>query len=107
MPLYQPISFFFPSKKRVRWEVRSVLVVTIHHPLLVAICPTPELRLTHRLWLREARHFLYVSIPTMRMVAKIIWRLMKSIGAIGCEELVLGCLKIGRGWAGAYVYAYN
>ncbi|MED6126682.1 hypothetical protein PIB30_080724 [Stylosanthes scabra] len=41
-----------------------------------------------------------------RMVANI-WRLMKSIGAIGYEELVLGCLKIGRGWAGAYVYAYN
>ncbi|MED6125891.1 hypothetical protein PIB30_072911 [Stylosanthes scabra] len=44
----------------------EVVVVTIHHPLPAAITSTPELRLTHRLRIREALFTLYISILALR-----------------------------------------
>ncbi|MED6224989.1 hypothetical protein PIB30_089452 [Stylosanthes scabra] len=58
-------SFPSPLRRREKRELiesfLEVVVTTIHHPLPAAITSTPELRLMHRLRLREACHLLYVS----------------------------------------------
>ncbi|MED6177777.1 hypothetical protein PIB30_101262, partial [Stylosanthes scabra] len=57
----------FPTLKlrenRLRLDSESIpnLFSTIHQRLPVAITFDPELRLTHRLWLRGAYHLLYAS----------------------------------------------
>ncbi|MED6176292.1 hypothetical protein PIB30_086718 [Stylosanthes scabra] len=49
------------KERRVERELSGGGGATIHHPLPAAKTSTPELRLTHRLWLHEACHLLYVS----------------------------------------------
>ncbi|MED6187774.1 hypothetical protein PIB30_079710 [Stylosanthes scabra] len=48
-----------------------MVVSTIHHHLPATITSTPELRLTHRLRLYEARHFFYVSILSLRWCSSL------------------------------------
>ncbi|MED6164278.1 hypothetical protein PIB30_088163 [Stylosanthes scabra] len=63
----------------------EVVVITIHPPLPAAITSTPELRLTHRLRLREALFILYVFILTLRIlgIEKCLEKTKESIGSKG------------------------
>ncbi|MED6152170.1 hypothetical protein PIB30_089310 [Stylosanthes scabra] len=49
-----------------------VVVITIHPPLSTAITFVPELRLTHRLRLREACSVLFDSIPLVSMQLRMV-----------------------------------
>ncbi|MED6113890.1 hypothetical protein PIB30_075014 [Stylosanthes scabra] len=74
-------------------EVGGAVVVTIHHPLSAAISFTSELRLTHRLRLREALAILYVSILILReqRIVFLATRINKRIRSL--KELIPNCNK--------------
>ncbi|MED6140058.1 hypothetical protein PIB30_089541, partial [Stylosanthes scabra] len=69
------LQLLFPSHLRARVELSVASRINselIHKqlwhyspPPSGAITSTPELRLTHHLWLREALFILYVSIPPL------------------------------------------
>ncbi|MED6212802.1 hypothetical protein PIB30_087015 [Stylosanthes scabra] len=72
LPNFYVIILHTPRRERKKERERSegcsevVVVINIHPPFPATITSTPELRLTHRLRLREALITLYVSILTLR-----------------------------------------